>query len=684
MLLLGWVVVACGRPASEQGGDAGPAVEPEPGGFAAMCPSGRMRALLWQPGGTEVPRAGSALAEDRARAIALARSVGLEIEFVPVLQRADLIPALLAGRGDLVATPLVSRSSISGVAFSQPIRQVDRVVVVSSRLRRPPGGPAELRRLALLHTTAGDDALLDRLEREAGDRLEVVATADPADSDEILARVAADPRLAAVVLGHRLEDYLAFRDDVQAAFTVDRLPLALAVRREAADVWNTGNILLTEFALTPHLRRRHGGDLEQMTERGVLRVAMLNNALAYFIYRGQQVGFQYELAERLARKLGLRLEVVVPDRPAELSRLLVEQRADLALVTPTLEDPHFEDCAYSLPLDHADQVLVQPAGEEPIRRRAELTGRTVHVRRSSQYFRTLRRLRAQVPTLRIATVDEKLGTEDLIRRVGEGEIPLTVANSAMLAVEQTYRDDIQGTLVLSRARPLVFAVRTESRALLKRLNRFVLETCGGPAYQALLDRYFGRNQRLGAVREASLSVGGAISPYDDLAKRIGREHGVDWRLILAQAHQESRFHPRAVSWAGAQGLMQIMPGTAREMGLADPWDPEQNMRTGVAYLSHLIDRIDPSLPMRQRIRFALVAYNAGLGHLRDARRLARGKGWDPDRWFGHVERAMALLEKPRYYRRARHGYVRGSEPVQYVSRIQDKYDAYTRLAEPGG
>jgi len=130
--------------------------------------------------------------------------------------------------------------------------------------------------------------------------------------------------------------------------------------------------------------------------------------------------------------------------------------------------------------------------------------------------------------------------------------------------------------------------------------------------------------------------------------------------------------------------MQIMPGTAREMGLADPWDPEQNMRTGVAYLSRLIDRIDPSLPMRQRIRFALAAYNAGLGHLRDARRLARAKGWDPERWFEHVERAMALLEKPRYYRRARHGYVRGSEPVQYVSRIQDKYDVYTRLAEPGG
>jgi membrane-bound lytic murein transglycosylase F len=104
----------------------------------------------------------------------------------------------------------------------------------------------------------------------------------------------------------------------------------------------------------------------------------------------------------------------------------------------------------------------------------------------------------------------------------------------------------------------------------------------------------------------------------------------------------------------------------------------------VKYLSWLLMRFEPSLPMRQRVRFALASYNAGLGHIRDARRLARERGLDPDRWFGNVEKAVVLLEKQNFYKRARHGYCRGTEPVQYVSHIQSKYDAYSRLMPAEG
>jgi membrane-bound lytic murein transglycosylase F len=93
-------------------------------------------------------------------------------------------------------------------------------------------------------------------------------------------------------------------------------------------------------------------------------------------------------------------------------------------------------------------------------------------------------------------------------------------------------------------------------------------------------------------------------------------------------------------------------------------------------MHRLLGQLDPTLPFKHRLRFALAAYNAGLGHVLDARRLAREQGLDPNKWFGHVEKAMLLLEKPQYYRRARHGYCRGSEPVKYVSEIQTRYGQY--------
>ena len=131
---------------------------------------------------------------------------------------------------------------------------------------------------------------------------------------------------------------------------------------------------------------------------------------------------------------------------------------------------------------------------------------------------------------------------------------------------------------------------------------------------------------------------------------------------------------------GARGLFQVMPRTAAEMGFeSNLEDPEISTHAGVKYLRRLIDRFDAQLPLRQRIRFALASYNAGHGHLSDARRLAREMGWNPDRWFKNVERAMVLLEEPRYHRKARYGYCRGSEPVRYVSEIQLRYDNYVKL-----
>ena len=162
---------------------------------------------------------------------------------------------------------------------------------------------------------------------------------------------------------------------------------------------------------------------------------------------------------------------------------------------------------------------------------------------------------------------------------------------------------------------------------------------------------------------------------------FAKQYGFDWRLIVSQMYQESRFNPQARSWAGAVGLMQVLPRTARSIGFHDVKPPELGIHAGVKYLDWVRERFDSELPVEIRTWFALAAYNAGHGHVRDARRLARKQGLNPDRWFGHVEQAIQLLAKRKYARQARHGYCRGSEPVQYVREIKRRYEAYQLVAK---
>ena len=132
------------------------------------------------------------------------------------------------------------------------------------------------------------------------------------------------------------------------------------------------------------------------------------------------------------------------------------------------------------------------------------------------------------------------------------------------------------------------------------------------------------------------------------------------------------------------GLLQILPRTAQSLGFTRLTDPEECTHAGIAYMAQLMDQLEPDLALQQRVRFALAAYNVGLGHLTDARRLAGELGLDTNSWFGNVEKAMLELQKPVYYRRARYGYARGSEPVKYVIADSDALRAVPGAAFPEG
>jgi membrane-bound lytic murein transglycosylase F len=340
-----------------------------------------------------------------------------------------------------------------------------------------------------------------------------------------------------------------------------------------------------------------------------------------------------------------------------------------------------EGIAFSRPYNTISEILVSRS-DDPIDSAEQLTGRTVVVRRSSSYWQSMQALQQQGIAFKLIAAPEELETEELIAQLARGEIDLTVADSHILDIELTWRDDIRGAFALE-VRHHGWMVRQENPELLKAVNAFHKKEYRGLFYNITYDKYFKNSKQiLSHIEERSDNTdNNSLSPYDSLVRKYAEHYGFDWRLIVSQMYQESRFNPNAKSWAGALGLLQVLPRTAKEFGIKDLRDPDSGLHAGVQYLDWLLKRFEPGLNIGERTWFALAAYNAGVGHVRDARQLAREKGWDPDKWFDNVEKTMLLLSNKRYSKVAKHGYVRGHEPVNYVRQIHDRYLAYLKLKE---
>ena len=478
-------------------------------------------------------------------------------------------------------------------------------------------------------------------------------------------------------LWHAIANY--YNNLVAPLVVAEERPLALMMRPNDTKLKVKVDEYLLAHQFTRHRQQTFTDDLPGLKERRRLRMITRNNAMTYFIYRGQQIGFEYELIKRFASQHNLGLEIVIPNSHAELLSYLNEGKGDVVASAMTITEERHEQAAFTLPYNEVSELVVVHADDDSIASLQDLARRTIHVRASSSFYTTLMALRDSIKGLEIAIVPDNVETEDILAGVEEGIYDLTMCDSHLLDIERAYGRRLKAALSI-KPTALGWAVRKDNSELLAALNEYIKEEKGGLFFNMMKKRYF-KSTRAVARAKDSMRVGlsGQLSPYDELIKKYASQYGQDWRLITAQMYQESKFDPEAVSWVGAQGLMQVMPSTGEQLGFTNLQEPQEGIHAGVKYMRQLINRFDHKLPMEERIRFALASYNVGYGHLLDARRLAREMGWDPNRWFGNVEKAMRLLSQPDYYERARYGFCRGGQPVHYVKNIQNFYDAYVEI-----
>ena len=655
------------------------------GDLKALKEQGRLRILIpANIGGVfYLPRAGWPVEAQHEAAADFARSQGLKPELVTVEHFTDLIPSLLEGRGDIIAANLtITESRRKKMGFSVPLTNVRQQVLVAASQ----DGISSKKDLAGKRVMVNrGSSFWERLEslRKLTSPIDLVERPPGMSDEDELDEVAAGRVDASVRDSNIAAMYLAYRDDLKIAFELPGTDdIAWGIRPNSSQLRAALNEFLHLELLAGEEQPRHTDGLDGIRKRRVLRVLLRNNAASYFLYKGELHGFEYELAKAFAEANKLRLEVIVPDTHAQLLEWLQDGRGDVAagFLEPS-DELIARGFAFSRPYHFAPRHLVVQA-DDTVDCADGLEGMTVVVRRSSPYWQDMLTLQENGAGFEIEAAPEDVETEELIELVAAGEIDATVADGHLLDIELARGLAVKSGFKLSGDREHAVAVRAQDRKLLAALNKFIKKQYKGVVYNILYKKYFTnqRNIRHLAAGRVGAKEGGGLSPYDEAMRKYAEKYGFDWRLIAAQMYQESRFDPKAKSFAGAQGLLQVMPRTAKFMGFSKIKKPEDGIHAGVKYMDWVRNRFEPTLPFNERMWFTLAAYNAGHGHVDDARRLARQKGWDGDRWFDNAEKAMLLLSKKKYASKARYGYVRGIEPVSYVRNIRQRYRAYVEIA----
>jgi membrane-bound lytic murein transglycosylase F len=328
---------------------------------------------------------------------------------------------------------------------------------------------------------------------------------------------------------------------------------------------------------------------------------------------------------------------------------------------------------YSVPYYQTYQVLVQRKSDSLITEPANLAAKTVYVRKNSAYEKRLSALQEEIgSTIDIRYKRSLPLAEDLIEEVVNGRIKYTLVHENQARVAKDMHPNLDISTRMSFEQRIAFALRPKSKVLKLKLDSFLLTYLESESYKLLKKRYF--DYVSATPTEFFLTPKGAISPFDAIFKKAAQKYSLDWKLIAAVAFKESRFNPNARGFGGAYGMMQFMPNTGPRFGVYPASSPEVQINGGVRYLNSVYKRWSTIADEQVRLQFTLASYNAGMGHIEDAQRLARAAGLNPNIWDGHVALMVKKLKEPQFYRSevVRCGAYRGAA-VSYVAHVLGIY-----------
>jgi len=418
--------------------------------------------------------------------------------------------------------------------------------------------------------------------------------------------------------------------------------------------------------------------LDKILQKKVLNVVFLNAPTSYYIGVDGPQGFEYDLIKSYANYLGVDLNITTANTVKEAIEL--SKNPNIHITSASLTKTPQREKSFNFGPSYfevQEQVVCHRgmlgSGRFP-RDVEDLAGLKITVGEDTSYSETIESLQEDGYDINV-TITSEYSTEELLAKVASNEIDCTIVDSNIYALNHRYFTEMALAFTISGREQLAWVLAPNSPKLEASMYAWLNNFNQSRKMAALKDHYYSYvmffdyyNTKMFYKRIKS-----RLPKYKHIFVSVGKKYGIPWKLLAAIAYQESHWNPRAKSFTGVRGMMMLTRHTAKLLGVKNRLNPRQSITGGTRHIKQMIKLVPKDVQGENRLKFALAAYNVGMGHIQDAQKLAKKIGYDQNSW-NDLKQILPLLSQKRYYRTLRHGYARGSEAVKYVDSIYNFKD----------
>ena len=431
---------------------------------------------------------------------------------------------------------------------------------------------------------------------------------------------------------------------------------------------------LREKQITP-VKEKRRSTVEKIKQKGRLDVVMVNGPTTYFVGATGAEGFEYLLMERFAEYLDVKLKLHVVSTVNEALSLSKEGVGEITSGALTKTKERAQEFMFGPSYFRVKEQVV--CDQSMIRKKefprsvADLVGLKITVGENTSYAQTLKALQKEMPQLHF-NLNREASSETLLEWVAKKKIDCTVVDSNIFAINNRYYPTLRKAFTLGKHKQLAWILRPGEEDLNVTLNGWLSKMERSGDMVRLQDHYYSYVDRFNYVNITTFHkrLKTRLPKYKKEFMGAGKKYDIPWTLLAAQSYQESHWDRLAKSPTGVRGLMMLTQVTAKEMGVQYRTNAKQSIYGGTKYYASIYKRIPKDVTGLDRYKFAFAAYNVGMGHLYDARSLAKKQGKDENSWKD-LKSVLPLLSKRKYYKDLKYGYARGQEPVKYVDAIYE-------------
>jgi len=421
--------------------------------------------------------------------------------------------------------------------------------------------------------------------------------------------------------------------------------------------------------------------IDQIRSKGEITVLTRNAPTIMYEGRNGPEGLEYDLIKDFAEFIDVKINFVVKPDTLSILNSFRNGEGDLAAAGLTQTPEREAEFSFGPQYQTVRQQVVCRRGGVVPKNVTELNNVRLWVTAASSYAASLQKIKKTDPNISWNSTDA-YDTEQLLKQVWDKKIDCTIADSNIVAINRRYFPELVIAFDISEPEPHAWILPKGATEFQHVLNHWFTFYRSSGELEATLERNFGYIDSFDYVdtRHFKKQIRQRLPKYKKHFMNAGAKHNIPWTLIAAQSYQESHWRAKAKSPTGVRGIMMLTLPTAREMGVKWRLNPRTSIYGGAKYLRKLMRKLPEEIKEPDRTWFALAAYNVGMGHIKDARILAKEQGKNPNKW-SDMATVLPYLSQRKYFEKLKYGYARGNEPVLYVKRIRNFQDILEREIE---